>query len=135
MIITTGLLGRQRRARDDALRVRAAVAVRAVEDGLARPEALGPRLWGEAVPKTPVSDRKWTQYIGVALDLIQHDPSIARLAAEQVQQRTEHFYRTMPPRAFVAVRRGRDAGDGASLDLRDVLWNVNYGQGASLEAA
>ena len=74
-------------------------------EGLARPEALGPRLWGEAVPKTPVSDRKWTQYIGVALDLIQHDPSIARLAAEQVQQRTEHFYRTMPPRAFVAVNK------------------------------
>ena len=58
-----------------------------------------------ASPEVKVKDRKWTQYIAVAADCIEHDEAIAAHAATQVRERTEHFYRTMPPQAFLEVNR------------------------------
>jgi len=69
-----------------------------------RPDALGSILWGAAVKRTPVSLRKWTQYIAVAQELIEKDTTMRGLAADQVRQRTKHFYRTMSPEAFLEVR-------------------------------
>jgi hypothetical protein len=74
-------------------------------EGLERPEALGPVLWGPKVATCPVHLRKWTQYIAVAGELIAKDPACAQHAADQVADRTVHFYRTMPPETFVAVNR------------------------------
>ena len=69
-----------------------------------RPDALGSILWGAAVKRTPVSLRKWTQYIAVAQELIEKDTTMRGLAADQVRERTKHFYRTMSPEAFLEVR-------------------------------
>jgi len=74
-------------------------------EGLERPGALGQYLWGPQVETCPVKLRKWTQYIGVGAQLIEHDTACAAHAADQVSSRTEHFYRTMPPAAFVEVNR------------------------------
>jgi len=74
-------------------------------EGFERPDALGGRLWGPRVPVVPVKDRKWTQYIGVGADLIENDGAIAAHVATQVRDRTEHFYRTMPPEAFLRVNQ------------------------------
>jgi len=70
-----------------------------------RPDALGSILWGAAVKRTPVSLRKWTQYIAVAQELIEKDTTMRGLAADQVRERTKHFYRTMSPEAFLEVNR------------------------------
>lgn len=74
-------------------------------EGFLRPDALGELLWGASVPSCPVKERKWMQYIAVGLKLIAADPTIERAVAEQVRTRTEHFYRTMPPKAFLDVNR------------------------------
>jgi hypothetical protein len=74
-------------------------------EGLERPDALGSMLWGASVPRGPVKERKWTQYIGVGSTLIDNDSTIAAHAAKQVADRTTHFYQTMPPRSFVEVNR------------------------------
>ena len=42
-------------------------------EGLLRPEALGPKLWGADVPFTLIKDRKWSQYIASAANLIKTD--------------------------------------------------------------
>ena len=70
-----------------------------------RPDALGPILWGPKVETCPVALRKWTQYIAVGSELIAKDPACAKHAADQVANRTTHFYRTMPPATFVQVNR------------------------------
>ena len=74
-------------------------------EGLERPDALGPMLWGPDVETCPVHLRKWTQYIAVSEELIAKDPACAKHAADQVAKRTAHFYRTMPPATFVEVNR------------------------------
>ena len=74
-------------------------------EGLERPDALGPILWGPDVETCPVHLRKWTQYIAVGEELIGKDPACAKHAADQVAKRTAHFYRTMPPATFVEVNR------------------------------
>jgi hypothetical protein len=74
-------------------------------EALERPDALGPLLWGTGVETCPVKLRKWTQYIAVGRQLIEHDPACAEHAASQVGERTKHFYRTMPPESFVAVNK------------------------------
>ena len=74
-------------------------------EGLERPDQLGPLLWGPNVAKCPVKLRKWTQYIGVGAKLIDHDAACAAHAAQLVNDRTKHFYRTMPPTSFVEVNR------------------------------
>ena len=74
-----------------------------------RPDALGSILWGAAVKRTPVSLRKWTQYIAVAQELIEKDTTMRGLAADQVRERTKHFYRTMSPEAFLEVCERRAA--------------------------
>ena len=74
-------------------------------EGFERPDALGPILWGDDVKTCPVKLRKWTQYIGVAEQLVQSDAACAKHAADQVSTRTTHFYKTMPPDTFVAVNR------------------------------
>jgi len=70
-----------------------------------RPDAVGDLLWGEGVAICPVKDRKWTQYIAVGAQLMARDQTIKHAVAEQVRERTEHFYRTMPPASFVEVNR------------------------------
>ena len=72
-------------------------------EGLERPDALGPILWGPKVETCPVKLRKWTQYIAVGAELLEKDPACAAHAAQLVHDRTKHFYRTMPPASFVAV--------------------------------
>merc|ERR1719247_3630006 len=74
-------------------------------EGLERPNSLAPVLWGPEVKSGPVHLRKWTQYIAVGAELIDKDPACAKYAADQVADRTEHFYRTMPPETFVEVNR------------------------------
>ena len=74
-------------------------------EGFERPDALGKYLWADEVASVPVSLRKWTQYIATGAQLIANDPTIRDAVAMQVKTRTEHFYNTMPPRAFVEVNR------------------------------
>ena len=74
-------------------------------EGFERPDALGDILWGPKVEKCPVHLRKWTQYIAVGGELIDKDPACAKHAADQVANRTVHFYQTMPPATFVEVNR------------------------------
>ena len=56
-------------------------------EGLERPDALGPMLWGPDVETCPVHLRKWTQYIAVSEELIAKDPACAKHAADQVSKR------------------------------------------------
>lgn len=74
-------------------------------EGFERPDELGVHLWGDTVPSCPVTLRRWTQYIATGATLIEHDAKLREAAATQVKTRTEHFYRTMPPRTFVEVNR------------------------------
>jgi len=74
-------------------------------EGLKRGEVLGERLWGSDTVSVPISERKWNQYIAAAQKLIGTDPAIAAHARTQVDVRTEHFWRTMPPKSFVAVNK------------------------------
>lgn len=74
-------------------------------EGLKRGEVLGERLWGSDTVSVPISERKWNQYIAAAQKLIGTDPAIADHARTQVDMRTEHFWRTMPPKSFVAVNK------------------------------
>jgi len=74
-------------------------------EGLERPDALGPILWGPKVETCPVKLRKWTQYIAVGAELIEKDDACKKHAADQVSNRTVHFYKTMPPATFVEVNR------------------------------
>ena len=53
-------------------------------EGLERPDALGPILWGPRVAKCPVKLRKWTQYIGVGTELIEKDAACKAHAAQLV---------------------------------------------------
>ena len=69
--------------------------------GLDNPAALGPDLWGPAVPDVALSRRKWGDYIDAARHLTRHAP-IMKAAKAQVAQRTAHFRRTLPPEAYVA---------------------------------
>jgi len=70
-----------------------------------RPDQVGVYLWGDSVPTTPLALRKWTQYIATSATLIKEDEAIKKVAADLVKKRTEHFYRTMPPRTFLEVNR------------------------------
>jgi len=74
-------------------------------EGFARPSALGPLLWGDGVPACAIKERKWSQYIETARELMRGDPAIAAAAKAQVEARTAHFHATMPPESFVAVNR------------------------------
>ncbi|CAK9053737.1 unnamed protein product [Durusdinium trenchii] len=74
-------------------------------EGLKRPDVLAQQLWGEHTTSVPISQRKWNQYIASAMKLIDADDQIAQHAQQQVDMRTKHFYRTMPPKSFVAVNR------------------------------
>lgn len=74
-------------------------------EGLKRPDVLGDQLWGRDTKSVPISQRKWNQYIGSAMKLIETDDQIAQHARQQVDMRTKHFYRTMPPKSFLAVNR------------------------------
>ena len=42
------------------------------------------RLWGDDVPKTPIHDRKWSQYIAAGEKLMKHNDYIRGAAAKQV---------------------------------------------------
>lgn len=72
-------------------------------EGLKRPGELGPKLWGEGVPYTPIKFRKWSQYIASAANLIKTDTTLEKAAWDLVNNRHAHFMKTMPPRAFVEV--------------------------------
>jgi 5-methyltetrahydropteroyltriglutamate--homocysteine methyltransferase len=74
-------------------------------EGLKRGSELGDRLWGEEVPLAPITERKWNQYIAAGLQLIRTDAAIAEHARTQVDNRTKHFWRTLPPKSFIAVNR------------------------------
>lgn len=74
-------------------------------EGLKRGNELGDRLWGIDSTSVPITERKWNQYIDSAFKLIDSDSAIAEHAREQVDKRTEHFWRTLPPKSFVAVNK------------------------------
>jgi hypothetical protein len=70
-------------------------------EGLKRGDELGERLWGSDTVSVPISERKWNQYISSAFKLIDSDAAISEHAREQVDRRTKHFWRTLPPQSFV----------------------------------
>jgi len=74
-------------------------------EGLKRGDELGHQLWGSQTVAVPVGQRKWSQYINSAGNLIEFDASIAAHARSQVDKRTEHFWRTLPPRSFLETNR------------------------------
>jgi methionine synthase II (cobalamin-independent) len=74
-------------------------------EGLKRGDELGERLWGSETVSVPISQRKWNQYISSAFKLIDSDAAISEHAREQVDRRTKHFWRTLPPQSFVAVNK------------------------------
>ncbi|CAE7231115.1 PKS40 [Symbiodinium sp. CCMP2592] len=74
-------------------------------EGLRRPEDLGESLWGRDAPSVRITQRKWNQYIAVAMKLIEEDEAIAGHARRQVEERRKHFWRTLPPSSFLAVNR------------------------------
>jgi len=74
-------------------------------EGLRRPEDLGESLWGRHAPSVGITQRKWNQYIAVAMKLIEEDEVIAGHARHQVEERRKHFWRTLPPSSFLAVNR------------------------------
>jgi hypothetical protein len=74
-------------------------------EGLKRGDELGERLWGADTVSVPIAQRKWNQYIDSAFKLIDTDAAIAEHARNQVDKRTEHFWRTLPPSSFVAVNK------------------------------
>eukprot|EP00812_Abedinium_dasypus_P012881 NODE_6386_length_510_cov_479.610989.p2 GENE.NODE_6386_length_510_cov_479.610989~~NODE_6386_length_510_cov_479.610989.p2 ORF type:complete len:80 (+),score=20.61 NODE_6386_length_510_cov_479.610989:135-374(+) len=45
------------------------------------------------------------QYITSGFKLIESDTAIAAHARKQVDERTKHFWRTLPPKSFVEVNR------------------------------
>eukprot|EP00439_Symbiodinium_sp_Y106_P009208 s15134_g1.t1 len=57
---------------------------------------LGESLWGRHAPSVGITQRKWNQYIAVAMKLIEED---------EVEERRKHFWRTLPPSSFLAVNR------------------------------
>jgi hypothetical protein len=74
-------------------------------EGLKRGEELGEMLWGSDTVSVPIGDRKWNQYIAAGTKMIKSDEGIARLAREQVDKRSAHFHRTLPPRSFLETNR------------------------------
>jgi thioredoxin reductase len=74
-------------------------------EGLKRGEELGERMWGSDTMAVPITERKWNQYIAASFKLIETDAAIAEHARSQVDKRTEHFWRTLPPQSFVAVNK------------------------------
>eukprot|EP00434_Breviolum_minutum_P038188 symbB.v1.2.033867.t1/scaffold4270.1/size42129/3 len=74
-------------------------------EGLQRPDVLGEQLWGSLTTSVPISQRKWNQYIASAMKLIEVDHQISEHARHQVEARTKHFWRTLPPSSFLAVNR------------------------------
>lgn len=73
--------------------------------GLDRPEKLGEELWGERVPATSLHERKWSGYIEASRRLIACDAGLAAAAHGQVDRRTEHFWRSLPPAAYVRCNK------------------------------
>jgi len=74
-------------------------------EGLKRGEELGECLWGSDTVSVPITQRKWNQYIAAGFKLINSDAAIAQHARTQVDKRTEHFWRTLPPQSFIAVNK------------------------------
>ena len=74
-------------------------------EGLRRPEDLGESLWGRDTHSVSINQRKWNQYIAAAMKLIEEDETIAGHARHQVEERRKHFWRTLPPRSFLAVNK------------------------------
>jgi len=74
-------------------------------EGLKRGDELGELLWGAGTASVPIGERKWNQYIASGSKLIKADETIARHARDQVDRRTAHFWRTLPPRSFLETNR------------------------------
>lgn len=74
-------------------------------EGLKRGAELGEMLWGSDTISVPITARKWNQYIASGQKLIKADATIAAHARTQVDNRTKHFWRTLPPKSFVEVNR------------------------------
>lgn len=96
-------------------------------EGLKRSDELGPLLWGEGVSYTPIKLRKWSQYIASAATLISTDQTLEKAAWDLVNKRTNHFMRTLPPKAYVEVNKREwqelhtRLNDGVPVPLEDQL--------------
>jgi len=77
--------------------------------GLEHEEEVGELLWGDDLPMHPIEDRKWSHYIEASRKMINAKsagiPYFADAANKQVDLRTKHFYKTLPPVAYVEANR------------------------------
>merc|ERR1712151_134734 len=77
--------------------------------GLEKEEEVGDMLWGPDVEDGPIEHRKWSQYIAASARLIGAKavgvPCFAEAAQKQVEARTNHFLKTLPPAANVAANK------------------------------
>jgi len=77
--------------------------------GLEHEDEVGELLWGQDVPVNKVENRKWSQYIAGSAKLIKASeagiPYFKDAATAQVDRRTQHFYKTLPPDAYVQANR------------------------------
>jgi len=77
--------------------------------GLEHEEEVGHMLWGDDLPTSKISDRKWSQYIDASAKLIKASevgiPYFAKAAYGQVERRTRHFYSTLPPDVYVKANK------------------------------
>jgi len=77
--------------------------------GLEHEDEVGHLLWGENVPTSPIRARKWSQYIEASANLIKAEKQginyFRDAARKQVDERTEYFYKTLPPEAYLEANK------------------------------
>mmetsp|Transcript_17321 Transcript_17321/g.59359 ORF Transcript_17321/g.59359 Transcript_17321/m.59359 type:complete len:1386 (-) Transcript_17321:194-4351(-) len=62
-------------------------------------------LWGAAIARYPIHDRKWSHYIAASRRLVAKHAHVAGLANKQVADRTEHLWGSYPPASYVAANK------------------------------
>jgi len=73
--------------------------------GLDREDEVGDLLWGSEVPRHPITERKWSQYIAASLRITKADTKIGEIARSQINRRTERMMKHLPPQAYEAANR------------------------------
>lgn len=68
-------------------------------------EGLPDALWGHNIPKYPLDERKWSHYIAAARRLISTFDEVHAIAVSQVTKRTQHFWGSRPPKAWVQANK------------------------------
>jgi len=73
--------------------------------GLDREDEVGDLLWGSEVPRHPITERKWSQYIAASLRITKADTKIGEIARSQIDRRTERMMKHLPPQAYELSNR------------------------------